>query len=310
MNKIANNTINKLGYACINMTLGDKKITTNRTMIKKTFLEKGLKYCSELALKNVLDLQKILEWNVKNNILFYRMSSDMIPWMSEYNIDDLPDIAKISAAYKSVGDYAAKNGIRLTMHPGPYNKLAGTSKDVLTKTIKELDDHAKIMDMMGLPESRLSKINIHIGGTYGDKKDTIKRFNDNFELLKLTTKLRLTVENDDRLSLFSVKDLKEGLRSDIPITFDFHHHSIHPDGLSEEAALKLALETWTVKPVVHYSESLRAEQNDKTIKECAHSNYIIKKINSYNLYFDCMIEAKAKELALQNYLKLLNIEGE
>ena len=59
-----------LGYACINMTLGKEKITTNRSMIKKTFLTKGVSYASELAYKNVVDLEKILKWNVKNNIYF------------------------------------------------------------------------------------------------------------------------------------------------------------------------------------------------------------------------------------------------
>jgi len=36
----------KIGYACINMTLGSQKpkITTNRSMIKKTFDEKGIEY--------------------------------------------------------------------------------------------------------------------------------------------------------------------------------------------------------------------------------------------------------------------------
>ena len=35
-----------LGYACINMTLGKQKpkVTTNRSMIKRTFLEKGVEY--------------------------------------------------------------------------------------------------------------------------------------------------------------------------------------------------------------------------------------------------------------------------
>ena len=36
----------KIGYACINMTLGDQKITTNRGMVRKTFDTKGLKYVS------------------------------------------------------------------------------------------------------------------------------------------------------------------------------------------------------------------------------------------------------------------------
>ena len=47
-----------IGYACINMTLGEQtpKITTNRSMVKKTFTQKGISYASELALQNSRDL--------------------------------------------------------------------------------------------------------------------------------------------------------------------------------------------------------------------------------------------------------------
>ena len=40
-----------LGYACINLTLSKNspKITTNRGMVKRTFLNKGLKYVEELV---------------------------------------------------------------------------------------------------------------------------------------------------------------------------------------------------------------------------------------------------------------------
>ena len=85
-----------LGYACINTTLSDvpksKRITTNRSMIKKTFQKKGMPYASELALQNVKDLIEILRWNEQNGIKFYRMSSDIFPWMSEYRISDLPAV--------------------------------------------------------------------------------------------------------------------------------------------------------------------------------------------------------------------------
>ena len=83
------------GYACINKTFSDRpkkqRITTNRTMIKRTFQEKGIAYASELALQNVRDLNRILEWNLENNIYFYRLSSDMIPWASEYEMEELTD---------------------------------------------------------------------------------------------------------------------------------------------------------------------------------------------------------------------------
>ena len=66
-----------LGYACINMTLSASKpkITTNRSMIKKTFKEKGLDYAGELGLKNARDLFHILKWNNENGIKLFRLSS-------------------------------------------------------------------------------------------------------------------------------------------------------------------------------------------------------------------------------------------
>ena len=60
------------GYACINKTFSDRpkaqRITTNRTMIKRTFQERGIEYASELALQNLRDLRKILQWNLDNAI--------------------------------------------------------------------------------------------------------------------------------------------------------------------------------------------------------------------------------------------------
>ena len=88
------NNIN-LGYACINMELSNapkaSRVTTNRSMIKRTFKEKGLDYASELALANCKDLIKILQWNEARGIKFFRLSSDLFPWASEYKLSDLPD---------------------------------------------------------------------------------------------------------------------------------------------------------------------------------------------------------------------------
>ena len=85
----------KLGYCCINMS--NPKLKVNRGMVKKTFTDKGLVYAGELAEKNILDLYEIIKWNVKNNIFLYRMSSDMFPWMSEYELVELPNFKKIKS---------------------------------------------------------------------------------------------------------------------------------------------------------------------------------------------------------------------
>ncbi len=80
-----------LGYACINLTLANKnpKIITTRSMVKKTFFNKGLEYVSLLSLLNSQDLFKILKWNYTHKIKLFRLSSDFFPWSSEYKLHHL-----------------------------------------------------------------------------------------------------------------------------------------------------------------------------------------------------------------------------
>jgi UV DNA damage endonuclease len=294
------------GYACINMTLSKEDVTTNRSMIRKTFDKKGLPYASELALKNCEDLIKILRWNVENKIFFFRLSSNLFPWSSEYNLTDLRDFEKISSSLRAAGSFAKNNGIRITSHPGPFNKLCSSDDGVVKNTIKDLETHGEVFDLIGLEKSPYAKINIHVGATYGNKDATIKQFCKNFEKLTDSVKLRLTIENDDKESMFSTKELCEGLHKyiGVSIVHDQHHHGFCDGGISQEDAMNMAFLTWSpkIKPVIHYSESKQIEYADTRIKPQAHSDFIKNKINLYNLDVDVMIEAKMKELSLKKYL--------
>ncbi|RYF47831.1 MAG: UV DNA damage repair endonuclease UvsE, partial [Cytophagaceae bacterium] len=190
------------GYACINLSLQVDKITSNRGMIKKTFTERGVAYASELALKNVQDLLKIVDWNLENGFRLFRISSDIFPWSSEYRFTELPDFVDIRETLEEIGN----RPIRLTAHPGPFNQLAGQGR-VLENTIKDLETQSEVFDLMGLKPSHWNKINFHVGGTYGDKTATLIRFAQNFSLLSENLRARLTIENDDRVNLYSVEDL-------------------------------------------------------------------------------------------------------
>ena len=297
------------GYACINETLGSgpkkTRVTTNRSMIKRTFKEKGIKYASELALQNVKDLIKILHWNEQNDIRFYRMSSDIFPWSSEYQYWELPEYMEIKYWLQVAGEYAVSNGHRLTFHPGPFNCLASPNFEVVEKTYKELNNHSRIFDMMGFFPSHYNKINIHVGGTYGDKEATAKRFIENFHKpngFDENTKKRFTLENDDKASMWSTKDIYDKIyhKTRIPIVFDYHHHRFCTGGLTEQEALELAASTWPkgIDPVVHVSESRAIEQGDPKIRKQAHSDYIKKPVENYGQTHDIMLECKKKELAL------------
>jgi UV DNA damage endonuclease len=285
------------------MTLGKKGVTTNRSMIKRTFLQKGIPYASELSIQNVRDLIEIIKWNEQNNIKFFRMSSNMFPWSSEYPLSDLPHYNRIKNLLDGAGVLANKYGHRLTSHPGPFNVLVSPNEKVVKNTITDLSIHGEVFDLMGLSRTPYNKINIHCNGVYGDKISAMDRFCKNFERLPESVQSRLTVENDDKATMYSVKDLMYiHERIGIPIVFDYHHHKFCTGDLSEEEALKLAASTWgDIKPVVHYSESKSLHENNDTIKPQAHSDYISETINTYGLDVDVMVEAKAKELTLLEY---------
>jgi UV DNA damage endonuclease len=296
-----------LGYACINMTLGSQKpkITTNRSMIKKTFDEKGIDYAGELALQNVRDLFTILQWNNRNGIKLFRMSSDILPWASEYGIENSPYYKRIETILQACGNYATQNNIRIGCHPGPFNVLVSPNEKVVQNTITDLEIHGKIFDMMGLSQTPYNKINIHCNGVYGDKLSAMDRFCENFKRLSTSVQKRLTVENDDKASMYSVKDLMYiHEKIGIPIVFDYHHHQFQTGGLTEEQALSLAVTTWPrgITPVVHYSESKSLHEENTKIKPQAHSDYIKSLPNTYGIDVEIMVEAKAKELSILPFM--------
>ena len=306
----------ELGYACINMTLSERpksqRITTNRSMIKKTFKSKGLPYASELALQNVKDLAEILKWNQKRKIKFYRMSSDIFPWMSEYEFSDLPDFDEIKEHLKAIGDYAAQKGHRLTFHPGPYNCMGSPNYKVVEKTFKELRQHSEVFDLMGFEPSPYNKINIHVGGTYGCKDGTAAVFCAHYKSQRIGESCmhRLTLENDDKASMWSTKEIYDKVHqyTGIPIVFDYHHHRFCTGGQTEEEALKLAASTWPdgIKPVVHLSESRAIEYGDPKIRPQAHSDFIKSSVKNYGQVYDMMLECKKKELGLIEYRPTFN----
>jgi UV DNA damage endonuclease len=287
-----------LGYACINLSLG-KKVTTNRTMIKRTFIDKGLDYVSDLVLQNVTDLEKIIDWNEQNNIKMYRMSSDMMPWATEYQFSELKDWNEITIILQRCGEKATKYGQRLSFHPGPFNVLVSPKEAVVQNTINDLEVHGRLMDALGLSKTPYNKINIHCNGVYGDKQSAMNRFIDNFKLLSDSVKSRLTIENDDKASMYSVKDLMYIHNAiKIPIVFDYHHHTFNTGDLSEQEALELAMSTWPegITPAVHYSESKEGS------KPQAHSDYIKRIPETYGNVVDIMVEAKQKDLSILKFI--------
>jgi UV DNA damage repair endonuclease len=135
---------NRIGYCCLSIGINEnlkKKdhILVNRGMVRKTFDAKGLPYVADLIVENLKDTLKVLDYNIKNDIRVYRLSSDSFPWMSEYSFENLPRFAVINSFLKVIGKKIRENDMRVSYHPSPYCVLGSENPSVVQKTIDDLN---------------------------------------------------------------------------------------------------------------------------------------------------------------------------
>ena len=302
--------IRHLGYACQNLSLQtgrklSERIQTSRTIRMSNF---RLQRAGELAVKNSADLLPILKWNAENNIKFFRIGSDIFSFMDHpdlgYTLEEMDSnhSRDITANFAAAGAFAKANGMRLSCHPGPYTCLASPNPKIVEKSITSLRMHSLVADLLGYGEE--FAINIHVGGVYEDKAITAKRFVEAYQQLPPLLQRRLTLENDDKASMWSIQELYDMIHKHcgVKLVLDVHHHRFCDGGNTVQASAQLAFSTWTgfsEIPKVHYSES-RPDSRPQ-----AHSDYIKEPIPLLcnHTQYDIMIEAKAKDLALIHYKK-------
>ena len=277
------------------------KVLTDRTCRMDKF---SIDRASELALKNSEDLLKILEWNDRNSIQFFRIGSGIFPFIDhtdlQYKVTDLPNAVAIQENLRMAGNFAKRTGMRLSCHPGPYTCLGSPNQQTVEKSLLGLKMHSDLADLLGYGKE--FAINIHIGGVYENKEETAKRFAEQYVKLPTDIRQRLTIENDDKASMWSMSDLFElivPLCPAIKLVLDIHHHRFCQRESLQEAA-RMSFSTWSgfcEIPKVHYSES-RPDARPQ-----AHSDYITETIPTLSNFveYDIMVEAKSKELAVLEY---------
>lgn len=293
----------RLGLCCINTELREHDIFCSRTMIRKNFT---VKKAQELAIKNIKDISKMAEWNSKNDIYVFRLSSEIFPHFTDeetepYTIDFALEMLK------EAGENCKRYNQRITMHPGQYNQVGAKEDRVFKNTIKDLKMHADILDAMGMDND--SVICVHGGGVYGNKEQTIKRWIEQYKLLPENVQRRLAIENCERC--YSVVDcLKIAESCNIPLIFDCHHYDCHnlinkddeKEIINIEDYMDRIVNTWknrNIRPLFHVS------QQRKGAKIGTHSDFI-DELPYYYLNFpekygnlDIEIEAKLKEQAIK-----------
>ncbi|WP_435099517.1 UV DNA damage repair endonuclease UvsE [Halorubrum sp. N11] len=290
-----------LGYPGLNRTLRDRDtpVRCTRGMQKGTFEERGLSYVSTLARQNLADLHELLAWNRDHDIRLYRCTSSLIPWNSQFDLAELPEYDEIRRLARRCGDLIAEADMRLTFHPDYWCKPASDSAETRERARTALEYHAGWFDLLGLPVSPYYGITVHIGATYGDIEATAERFRAFVDGLSDAARARLTVENDDKESLWSVPELVDlvGEPTGVPVVFDYHHHSFTDRGYTYREGFELAADTWgDVRPMTHYSEPARLR--DQKSRPQAHAEFVSDLPAWLRANADVMIEADGKERAV------------
>jgi UV DNA damage endonuclease len=278
----------KIGYPCINLRIGCR---SDRTFRLKSWSPERFR---ETVGNNLWCLKRILEFNASNNILFFRISSDLIPFAS-HPVCDVAWHDEYADEFSTIGMFIRDHSMRISMHPDQFIVLNTPRDDVLERSIRELEYHADVLDLLGMDAT--AKIQLHIGGAYGDKESAITCFIERYEALDQRIRRRLVIENDD--TIYTLEDcLRVHSRTGVPVLFDTLHHSLNPSGMTVPDAVRLAGETWGRKDgilMVDYSTHLPGgsrRRHANTI-EILHFISFLDETSPYD--FDIMLEIKDKE---------------
>ena len=278
----------KIGYPCINRTIHCKG---NRTFRLKSYSEERF----VRTVRDNLDcLRSILQFNVEHDILFFRITSDLIPFAS-HPVCNFDWLSYFDPDFKAIGNFIIDHNIRISMHPGQFTVLNSPHERVLASSIKELEYHTQVLDALRLDRS--AKIQLHIGGVYGNKETGISRFVERYHALNSSIKQRLVIENDERNYNFA-DCLHIYDQTGIPILFDSLHHELNNAGETVEDVFKLLIKTWNQEdgpPMIDYSSSRTSSQRRRHIQsiDLHHFTQFLCRTRPHN--FDIMLEIKDKE---------------
>ena len=293
----------KIGYPCINQSIVKKTISTFRlSSFSKERLIQSVTY-------NLQILVEILKYNIQNDLLFFRISSDIIPFAS-HPICKFDWMKYFKYDFVKIGQIIKKNNIRISMHPDQFVLLNAHDPKIVHNSINELEYHADVLDLMKLDYS--AKIQIHIGGVYKNKEQSIRNFITNYENLLLDkVKKRLVIENDDyRFSLQDCIFINEHTKT--PILLDIFHHECLNNNLTLIDAMHKIIQTWYKPmdgiPMIDYSNQEPNQRKGKhalTI-DLKHFKNFISLISSFDHDLDIMLEVKDKEKSADKAVRMLN----
>ena len=282
----------QLGLVCITTS----RDVRYRALTRKRLLEQSedgqRRLLQDIYRDNLQVLDEAMRYCEREGIMLYRLPSSIFPFSDEaVGRAILQEFAPMLARS---GRRASMGGIRLVMHPDQFVVLSSDSEAVVANSVKILQMHADIMDLLEQPRSPWALLEIH-----GGKSQRADALVERIALLPEAIRSRIGLENDEYA--YSAEEIHAiCLRAGVPMVFDAHHHLVHEKLDSYEhpsvaAMLGKARETWAVPEhqLVHISNG-RSGFNDRQ-----HADLIATMPSSYRLAPWIEIEAKLKEEAIR-----------
>lgn len=288
----------KIGYPCINNTIG---CTSGHTFRLKSYTEERLKATIK---QNLECLQKTLEYNKAHNLLFFRVCSGIVPFAS-HPINAFNWQKHFRNEFEAIGTYAKQNSFRISVHPDQFTLINSPSLDIFENSKKELLYHAQLLDLMQLDAQ--AKIQIHVGGAYGNKTQSIQTFVNRFRTLQEAIKRRLVIENDERL--FNIDECLEiSSKTGVPVVFDVLHDRINHQTAFNRDYFERVTQTWNQKrdglPMVDYSNQKIGGKPGQHAPTLDSEDFSLFLVNTCGFDFDVMLEIKDKETSAVKALHL------
>jgi UV DNA damage endonuclease len=303
----------RLGFVANSLALWDS--SPSKTMTYRRFTElpaqERIEKLMEVTRQNLAHTKRILYYCAAHEIELYRLSSSIVPLATHPDVE-WDFLSPFKEEWRELGSLIKKFGIRASFHPNQFTLFTSPRQEVTDNAVKDMEYHYMMLEYMGVEKQ--SVINIHIGGTYGDKKAALDKFHENVKTIPPEVKGIMTLENDDKTYNVS-ETLAACQKEDIPMVLDIHHHEANLSEHPLEEYLEEIFRTWEGRdlvPKIHIS----SPKSEKAFR--SHSDYVdpdfvkpfFKTLKKFGKDVDFMIEAKHKDLAMLKLIEdLSSIRG-
>jgi len=303
----------RFGYVANALGLWDASPSKTLTFARYSALPKNERMgkLKSVTAENLHHTKRILHYNIAHEIELYRFSSSLVPLATHPEV--MWDfVTPFKNEWEELGQLVHRFKLRPSFHPNQFTLFTSPRDEVTINAVKDMEFHFTMLEAMNALERGI--INIHIGGAYGDKDSSIKRFHQNIKKLPEEIKKHMTLENDDKT--YNVEEtLHTCEKENVPMILDYHHYMANKGEVDLPRCLQRIFQTWEVRgnlPKVHLS-SPKSDQAYRSHADFVSLDFVLpflKMAKMFDQDFDIMIEAKQKNLAMHKLVEdIASIRG-